>query len=448
MYSTAPIDMTVAAPQIGKSIVLGWWVLAGAWMDGGVLPFPSWIAAPTFEQAKDRYLRYVVAPAESAGILESATESVPLKAKLTNGSVIEGRSWDSPDGLWGSTVARIGVDEFGFLTQKAWLAMRSRVSETRLMGLGFIRGCGNVGEVNGKAEQLYLLGQNKTPGYASRTWTWRDRAKAAPCACPGHPPCEIASAGEHQIDCQRGMYLVDLKSIQDDISDAQFRQLYGAEWLDWAALPAYTFERAIHVNAARAERQAELPLDLSCDFNVDPMAWVIGQHKGPECWVFDEIAIPGGATTEQAAREFNRRCPAPAPVHVYGDRNGKSRSVRSNKTDYAIIREIIAPGRSAFEIHVPEDNPPVVDRINAYNAKLCTASGLRTYFVHPRCEKLATDLARVSLKPGTRDFDTKDKTLGHFTAADGYRVARLYPVRMKVEGRGGKVQAEGLPRYA
>ena len=39
----------------------------------------------------------------------------------------------------------------------------------------------------------------------------------------------------------------------------------------------------------------------------DGMAWVVGQHKGDEAWVLDEISIPGGATTEQACREFIRR---------------------------------------------------------------------------------------------------------------------------------------------
>ena len=428
LLSTARIDLTVSAPQIGKSFALGMWLLSSAWQDAGRSGCPWWLCAPTYEAVKDRYLRYIVQPAESAGILASHTESVPLRAKLINGSVLEARSWEEPKGLWGSTPAGIAPDEFGFLTVPAWTAMRSRVSEMATRGLGFIRGVGNVTEIGGIAEKLYRLGESGAPGYASRTWTWRDRALAAVCACG--VPNEIDRAADHGETCERGLYLRELAAARSEMSPAHFRQLYEAEWVDWSALPVYTFERAVHVTT-EAERQDDLPVDISCDFNVDPLCWVLGQHHGEQAWDFDEIVIPGGATTLQACQEFMRRNPDSkhTVVEVYGDRSGKSRSPQSRQTDYEIIRHELETAGYRVSFHVPEANPAVTARVNAVNSRLLSGDGRVRYRVHPRCETLINDRIRVSWRPGTTEIDKRDRTRTHASDASDYRLARLYPVR-------------------
>lgn len=429
MASGARIDMTVSAPQLGKSFALGAWLLALAWVDGGKVRWPSWWVAPTFAQAQQGFMRYVVGPAREAGILRSHTESTPVRAVLTCGSWIEARSWERADGLYGPTVSRIAVDEFGLLDEAAWAALSSRTTETSLHGFGQIRMAGNVSDIGGIAEKLYRTAMDGRNGWAARTWTWRHRAQAAVCECGlNGEGMDLDLADLHGDACERGIYLRDLANRRAVMSEAHFRQLYGAEWVDWSALPAYQFDRAVHVTD-EVHDDPSLPLDLACDFNVDPMAWVVGQHRRDEAWALDEIAIPGGATTQLACAEFLRRYPGhkTRELLVYGDPSGNSRSTKSKETDYQIIRTMLSP-HWRLRMMVKSAHPPVTERLNAFNAMLAPATGAPRYYLHPRCTQLANDLARVSLKPGTRELDKSNRHLTHFSDADGYRVETEFPV--------------------
>lgn len=433
LTSGARDDLTVSAPQLGKTIGLGLWVVIGAWRDAQAgIPLPTWWAAPTYLMATQG-MEKTVELARSVGMLRDYRQSPP-KITLRNGGVIEGRSWEVPENIFGPTVARIGVDEFGHLTAKALAALSSRVSETRTKGHGFMRFAGNVGEIGGCAEELWRRAVQGGPGWAARTWTWRDRAAAAECVCGlNGQGLEIEHADLHGPSCERGLYLAEMRKLQGTMSAAHFRQLYGAEWIDWSALPAYTFDRTVHVTADVHE-EPSLPLDLSCDFNVDPMAWVVGQHKGREAWALDEIIIPGGATTKMACEEFLRRYPGgKRELNLYGDASGNSGSTKSKQSDYDIIRQLVGAAYPNLSVQVPESNPPVSTRLNSVNAMLEPALGEPRYYVHPRCEHLATDLARVGLKPGTREIDKSNKQLTHPSDADGYRLTYLFPVGADTE---------------
>lgn len=425
--------MTVSAPQLGKTLGLALWLLAGSWQDGGRSRWASWWTAPIYDQARHGFLNYVVALARSAGVLAKHTTQPPLKATLINGSVIEARSWDSPEGLYGPPVSRIAGDEFGYMTPEAWAALSSRTTETAQHGLGYIRLAGNVSEIGGEAESLWNTATSGRPGWACRSWTWRDRAAAAPCACDNGAslPIDLDRAPEHAPTCQRGLYLTTIADRRAQLSEAHFRQLYGAEWIDWTSLPVYSFERSLHV-ADEIALQPSLPLDLSCDFNVDPMGWVVGQHKGREAWALDEICLEGHATTQAACQEFIRRYPWPKlDVDVYGDASGKAKDTRSKQSDYDIIRSMLGAHYRQVRMHVPAANPAVVARVNAVNAKLKSADGSVSYRVAKQCQNLALDLARGSYKPGTRDLDKSDRRRTHFSDADGYRLVTLYPVEQR-----------------
>ena len=213
------------------------------------------------------------------------------------------------------------------------------------------------------------------------------------------------------------------------MSSVQFRALWEAEWLDYNELPVYEFDRAVHVTTEPVEYQRVLPLEVGCDFNVDPMAWVIGQHHQEHAWALEEISIPGGANTQDACNELIRRYPdGETDVVIYGDASGSARKTSASQTDYDIIRSILGDYYRSLRLCVPKSNPAVGDRVNAVNALLKPAHGTPRYSVSPKCLGLIDDLARVSWKPGTRDIDKSDKTLTHFSDAEGYRLASLFPV--------------------
>jgi hypothetical protein len=379
--------------------------------------------------------------ARDVGILQSATNTPPLQAEFVNGARIEGRSWDRPEGMYGPSVLGLVVDEFGQLTPQAYQAISSRRAETIRQGFGRARYLGNVGPMDGTAHHLWSMAEQGRSGFACRRWTWRDRMAADPCPC--NLPIDIDNAEQHREDCPRREYAIFIAREAARMSAAQFRSLWEAEWLDWNELPVYEFDRAVHVRSDLAI-QHQLPLELACDFNVDPMAWIVGQSPCDEIWALDEIGIPGGATTQDACNEFVRRYPFPRlDVAVYGDASGTARKTSASLTDYQIIHQILGSYYRSVRMCVPRANPAVQDRVNAFNALMAPLAGNPRYFVHPRCVGLIEDLARVSWRPGTRDLDKRDKSRTHYTDADGYRVVAKQPVQSSrpivvVTGQGSK----------
>ncbi len=226
-----------------------------------------------------------------------------------------------------------------------------------------------------------------------------------------------------------------LRDEQQRLAGPMFRQLYEAEWLDWNLLPAYEFDRNTHVSAEKAEFDPALGhVDVSCDFNVGPMAWALGQHRNEEAWDFDEIMIEGKATTLAAAKILIRKLKeiqfsTRGMLNVYGDASGQFGSTRSRQSDYDILQgELSHAGYNNQTFNVPTLNPPVSTRLNSVNTLMKAATGLVRYWVHPRCRKLADDWARTALKQGTKDLDKSDKSRTHFSDAAGYRLVSLHPV--------------------
>jgi hypothetical protein len=173
-----------------------------------------------------------------------------------------------------------------------------------------------------------------------------------------------------------------------------------------------------------------LEVDVCCDFNVAPLVWTLGQHRGDKAWTFDEVVIEGSATTAEAAARVIAKLPDSAThISIYGDASGKARSTKSKRSDYETIRAVMGQHYGSFELQVPGSNPPVRDRVNAFNAMLRAADGTVRYSVHPQCEYLVRDLARVKYRAGTSDIDkTSDRTLSHASDAEGYRLVSLFPV--------------------
>ncbi len=438
LLSTARDDLTVSAPQLGKTVAGRIWLATAMWY-GGESPHPWWWCAPTYNRAEHGFLGFCEMMVQ-AGALDPSkyTTTPPLRCTLKNGAKAEARSWEKPQNLLGPTIRGAVLDEFGDLGWRAQSNLSSRRAETVSYGEGRFRYLGNVGNIGGCAEALWDRAVKGEEGFACRRWTWRDRARSHECGCllgtMGMDPkiaktrMSLSFAEKHLASCARGMYLKFILGEKSRMSRSEFAQLYGAEWLDWNELPVYEFDRDKHVrDDLRLDRS--LPLDLSVDFNVNPMSWVIGQHKGVEAWAWDEQIIEGSATTRQACEKFMAAYPdRDWSVHVYGDASGQARKTAASQTDYQIIESMLGSYYKELRLLVPASNPPVGDRLNAFNARLMSAAGEIRYWLHSRCEFLARDLARVNYKPGTRDIAKTNTTLTHPSDAEGYRMAWLYPI--------------------
>ena len=175
----------------------------------------------------------------------------------------------------------------------------------------------------------------------------------------------------------------------------------GGEWLPGlGGSRAYIpFSNFLHVNKDLAV-YPNFPLCWAVDFNVDPMMSVVGQLIPTEgrkkvFHFLDEIVIDGGATPTDAADEFIRKFRShSAEIWIYGDATGNNRG-QANKSSYSLMMEKFRTYPGVVRLKVPEKNPFVTDRINAFNVALKGLEGFIGVQIHPRCVELIADLEMV-----------------------------------------------------
>ena len=183
-----------------------------------------------------------------------------------------------------------------------------------------------------------------------------------------------------------------------------------------------------------------MDLHISCDFNVDPMAWVLAHKTEDKVFYFDEIVMEN-TTTSHACDEFCRRYPAhKAKIIINGDASGDNRSCTSEYTNYVIIKKKLLRFGYDVDIKIKAFNPPIKNRIAAFNAKVRSADGEVCLYVDRKCEKLLYNIYNLKYREGTSKIDvptyqqikqTKElKFLSHPMDAASYLVDYYWPIRL------------------
>lgn len=233
-----------------------------------------------------------------------------------------------------------------------------------------------------------------------------------------------------------------LRDFQQTMDLKDYLEQFDARWQTAGGGIFFAFDREYNVRDVVYDPRR--PLIVGCDFNVDPMAWVVGHAsldpKRME-W-FDEIWKRDTNTAAVLDILFQRYKDHKGGVHFYPDASGTARKTSSNTTDIQLIyghKGFKALGRS---VHYRKANPPLTDRFAACNAMFCNAAGDRRMFVDPKCKRLIRDLEARYYKEGTRepaDGDARNKGLvGHPSDAMGYPVFALFPVPMKLDEGGSE----------
>jgi phage terminase large subunit-like protein len=215
----------------------------------------------------------------------------------------------------------------------------------------------------------------------------------------------------------------------------QRRIRLNGEWLPgMGGTRAYgNFNSVLHV-IEQGVLLPRIPLVLACDFNVDPMAWVVGQHRNGVFHVHSEITDEGEGIGS-AADVFIQRYPQHrGPIWIYGDSTSKGRSRQSGVSDYKILLNTLSAHPSPIEMKVPETNPNVVDRVNALNYAMKNERGQINLEVDPSCKDLIDDLEQVLADPkgGIKKVANRKDPYSrrtHWSDALGYWVSYVAPVR-------------------
>lgn len=123
-------------------------------------------------------------------------------------------------------------------------------------------------------------------------------------------------------------------------------------------------------------------------------------------------------------------------VTFFGDATSTWQRMAGN--EWQLIDELVGKAiRGRYSRNVPDKNPLVPLGVRAVNAKFCSAAGIRSLWVDPRCSQLIDDLANVvwdrtgrdvqkhGYRPGT---SSKLWQRGHLSDALRYLISRIFPL--------------------
>lgn len=170
-------------------------------------------------------------------------------------------------------------------------------------------------------------------------------------------------------------------------------------------------------------------LIISFDFNVDPMTAVevlIDDGNGMRLYQVDEYLIHSSNTDELCESIINnlnvKYSIKDISVIITGDASGRSKKSSSfGKSDYMIIKEWFFNSGIKFTLAVPNENPPVRDRVN-YTNKLFEQ---KKFFICENCKFSIRDRELVGWKRTSSNMegfhiDKSRKDLSHLSDAGDY----------------------------
>ena len=192
-------------------------------------------------------------------------------------------------------------------------------------------------------------------------------------------------------------------------------------------------------NIKKLRYNKNLPLYLTCDFNVDPMCWCLAHKDDDNVYFFDELVIEN-TSTQACIEEFLRKYPDhKEEIIICGDASGDWRSAQSEFTNYMIIRRALEAVGYTVKFRIRDFNPPILRRIQAFNARVCNAKGERHIFISPNCKWLLHNMYNLQFKEGTSivdvptlkqiKVDRESKFLEHPFDAASYLVEFFYPIK-------------------
>jgi hypothetical protein len=359
---------------------------------------------------------------------QSGSDGPAHRFKWVGGGQIWFVSGENADSIAGPNVAFCGTDEPGSVKQQAWRNTVARVRHSAAK----LRQKVAAGTPEGLNYLADLFGPDRAEGYH----VYRMDTRSNPHLPPSYLEQVMANATEAELSA----YL-----------EGKFVNMTGA-----LAYSAFDADRQF-----RPDLQADeaLPLRIAFDFNVDPMAVVVGQQwagpHGVEFGALRSIAIMGSTVMDQCDAILKHYPRWPAGVVVYGDASGKNRSHQSLKSNYDIIRERLAH-MGPLTLKVPTSNPAVALRVNSVNVLCRNAKGVTRLWLagdpkKPRTaptRELVKSLHGTIKKSGTDDIWKKPgETVSHLGEALGYWLTVEAPAQkpmMPVATIGAPVSGAGM----
>ena len=155
--------------------------------------------------------------------------------------------------------------------------------------------------------------------------------------------------------------------------------------------------------------QPHLDLHISCDFNYDPMCWVLFHKDQNKMYVFDEL-VEEHTSTLVCIRKLIERYPNhTGNIIINGDAAGNQHNcMQSNPdmTNFLIIkRELENYYHRKVELRVRKGNPAIVKRHEAFNNLIKRHDGEICFYIDERCKWTIYNIENAKYKEGSKIVD-------------------------------------------
>lgn len=311
-----------------------------------------------------------------------------LEITLKNGSTISLKGSDNPDALRGASLSFCVIDEVAEVDPELFFEVIRPALADQQGGALFI------GTPKGKSNWSYDLYTNDLK-FPEQWASW-------------------------QFTTIEGGFVIqeEIDSAKRDMSDRQFRQEFLATFETFEGRVAWSFDREQNVRLMPDVNTQTLHIGI--DFNVSPITAAIFVRQDNTMCQIDEIMMHS-SNTQELADEIKNRYPK-SKVFAYPDPSGKARKTAAGgATDFTILQN------AGFILKAPHRHNAVKDRINSFNARLCSSDGIRHLYIDPKCKHTIECLDKFCFKTDTQIPD-KDHGWDHMFDAASYCIDFMFPL--------------------
>jgi len=192
-------------------------------------------------------------------------------------------------------------------------------------------------------------------------------------------------------------------------------------------------------NIKKINYQADLPLHITCDFNVDPMCWILAHKTSDRVFFFDEIVLENTTTLECIEEIYARYPHHTGDVIINGDASGDNRSCTSEFSNYVLMKRRLAQlGFKNVQVRIRSFNPSIKNRITAWNCRIKNSLAEQFIYIDPKCKWLIYNCENLKYKEGFSIVDVPThyqikqnrtlKFLEHPFDAASYLVEFYWPI--------------------
>lgn len=383
-----------ATSKAGKTVGMIVWLFEKA-----LAPVPGkktkegmyyWWVAPISGQAKIAFRRMKRYISPKSLFTTNETE---LSITLINGAVIQFKSADNPDSLYGEDVYAAVLDESTRMKEDAYIAVDSTLTATD----GEMRIIGNV---KGTGNWSYLLARDVETGKL-KSWSY----------------FKLTASDAVEADVLKQSVLDEKESR---LPRGVFLELYYAiPFVNSANKFAFSFDQSKHVAACEVDYR--FPIYLSFDFNRNPISCVVAQIIDKAINIPHVIKLQNSNIYELCAYIKNKFSPPNTkPMFIVnGDASGRAGSamVKDNLNYFRIIKaELGLPVQQMQQLAV---NPRIEENQVLVNAVL---EHVKHRIDPTNAQPLIFDLNFATMLPdGTLKKTDREDPTQQLDACDCYR---------------------------